>query len=536
MKNYELKNMNYPNRKARPQSYIVNRILLIFNSSRQLPIRKVLSFLLLFFLLSLPKLSYADDLGGRLRQLLPGDAPATVNERQFLYRELNELFRTLREEDRVSRKSLKKRVSRIEARLEKDFFRDYSGHTDLSETLRRGRYDDATASILYALAFEQFDVPYEGRIDHWESYVIADPEGRGIELRHPRTRKHQEAAERAFRREYLSLVRATVQPDMPSLSVAAADSLFYRLYYRPDRPLTFGQLAAYRQFRRAQSAYARKEFREAAVYLENALQRENRSAFLILAQATKLQLAALYRPEVEGDVNELFQQWNENPDSRYLPSAILQYFDDRQRLLLAERREIEAKDLLVAFRDRSPAGKEEWVAQIEKLQWLRLIAYYRTEDLPKQARMLAEDLYAAEPDNPAYRHVLGELLLGDLRLDNNESRQRADRLAQRYPFLKEQDRYADFLLRELALKVRDTFAREEERAGLLALAEFRQGLLKIPIDNDRNLWTLTAFLAASNYYFNSGNYVQARRYVEEGLKYGPEDDYLLHRRDVLRRY
>jgi hypothetical protein len=94
----------------------------------------------------------------------------------------------------------------------------------------------------------------------------------------------------------------------------------------------------------------------------------------------------------------------------------------------------------------------------------------------------------------------------------------------------------DLQLRELAWKVRDDYERDDAATGKQSLQRFRSALLGIPVNEDRSVWTLTAFLAASNYHFRVMEYDQARFFVAEGLKYNANDEYLLHRRDVLARY
>jgi len=108
--------------------------------------------------------------------------------------------------------------------------------------------------------------------------------------------------------------------------------------------------------------------------------------------------------------------------------------------------------------------------------------------------------------------------------------------AVRYPFIRTQERFADLHLRELAWKVRDDYERDDAFAGAESLSRFRAALIDIAIDEDRSVWTLTAFIAASNYYFRLEDYVQARFFVEEALRYNANDKYLLHRRDLLAKY
>ncbi len=84
--------------------------------------------------------------------------------------------------------------------------------------------------------------------------------------------------------------------------------------------------------------------------------------------------------------------------------------------------------------------------------------------------------------------------------------------------------------------MRDLFAVERVNDALDALGNFRRQLSAIPNGNDRRLWTLTAFVAASNYYFQREDYAPARAYVAEALRHDPNNDYLLHQRDLLARY
>lgn len=273
--------------------------------------------------------------------------------------------------------------------------------------------------------------------------------------------------------------------------------------------------------------------------LELALQKEERPAFLVLRKASELQLKAITQPDIEGDINTLFKQWAERPDNQYLPAAILQHFDEQQRLLLAEDSLGAAGDLLGDYLSRAPAGNTEWAKNLSDLQQYRLLRHHFTNGRIDLAQRLAENLFAEDPEDEAMRFVLGELVIDALRrtrLKGEEFAAAVETAASRYPFIRKQDRFADLLLRELAWKVRDRYEADDLHGGTDALHRFRQALIDIPIGEQRSLWTLTAFIAASNYYFRMEEYQQAREFVGEGLRYNPKEEYLLHRRDLLLRY
>ena len=482
----------------------------------------------------------AGGLESRLRLLIPGDAPAAAQERALVERGLENVFRQLRFLDRADRRSRRKQLNLIEERLRDQVLRQYDPAAAPGDAFRQGTYNDATAALLYALTLEAFGIPYEGRVDHWEAYLIADPAGRRPRLlRHPAARPHQPTAELRYRREYLGLLRQVTDENLTDLSEAAADDAFYRYYYRPGRALTFLQLSAYAQLRAAQSDYANGRYAEVFAHLTEAKQRENRRAFGLLEEAAQLQLGSLTEPDAEGYVTSLFELWREDPTNAYLPAALLRHFDERQRQLLAAGELDAARNYLNAYAERGPAAAGRWREELQLLQNLRLLNYYQEQGQLVAALHLAETLHEQFPDNANYQDYLAELTLVQLRRDYPDPDTlvaKAQEAIARYPFLEGHDRYADILLRQYALRVRDAFAAGDAAAGERRVADFRRLLTELPNGNDRPLWTLTAFVAASNYYFAEQDYAPARKYIDEALRYDPDNDFLLHQQDLLSRY
>lgn len=494
-------------------------------------------FFFLFLLTSTAPLR-ADALAARLRLLLPGEEAGVVNERQYLYQRVSGLFREL-DGKRAGRKSIRKRVGRIVSHLEDNYFKTYDGGADLADAFRRNRYNDATAAVLTALALEQYDVDYYVLVDHWESHLLADPRGKKIALRHPKAKKRKEKREIAFRANFVELVRATVAEDLSVRSRKQIDAAFSTYYYDPDKLLTFGQLSAYALYRKAQAAYRTDNFQRAVDLAKKASARENRPAFLVLRRAAEFQLAALAPKAVTGDIGKFYRQWTEDPNNTYLPAAILNHFDEQQQLLLAQDHPDLARTLLDDYVARAPAGSAAWEQELTILQRYRLVNHYYANGQLDLAKREAEALYADDPTNETVRYILGEIVIGSLRRTpaRGESFQRAvQSAAERYPFIRKQDRFADLLLRELAWKVRDLYAVDRAAEATSALEHFRTALVDIPIGRERSLWTLTAFYAASDFYFRQQDYARARRYVAEALTYTPDDQFLLHRQDLLGRY
>ena len=495
-------------------------------------------FLLLYLTALLPLVAHADVLSSRLRLLLPGEDAPTVNERQFLYQRINGMWLTL-EAKKVERKRTKKRIKRINEHLFASLFRRPVATARLADAFRTGSYNDATAALLLGLTYERFGVDYVAHVDHFRVYLVADPEGRDETILPPKFSAPTDKQRTAFRRQYVDVLRSTVLEDLPQLTPTEEDKIFFQHYYVPDRKLTLGQLAAFNYYRRAQAAYAAGEFAGAMALLETALLKEEQTAFLVLRTAAGLQLKAITQPTVEGDVSSLFRQWIEKPDNKYLPAALLQHFDEKQRLLLASNQVEATAQLLDDYLGRAPAGQEQWGNDLRQLRQYRLLRHYFVSGRSDLARELAEQLYEQNPGDEGIKFVLGEILIDGLRrtrLTGPAFTAAVEAVAQRYPFVREQNRFVNLLLRELAWNVRDRYEADDAAGGELALERFTDALVGIAVDEERSVWTLTAFLAVSNYHFRQENYVAARAYVDKGLAYNPRDSYLLHRRELLGRY
>ncbi len=480
----------------------------------------------------------AEDLTSRLRQLLPGEEPATVNERQFLHQRVRGMYLEL-ETSKISGKSKQKKIARIQAFLQRTYLRTYAPTANLADAFRKGSYNDATAAVLTALALEHFNIEYYALVDHWEAYLLADPTDKQEKIRHPASQKRREGQERTYQSNYIDLLRATIAPDLEVRGQEQIEQAFYDYYYQPKKLLSFGQLAAYALFQEGTAAYQAGAYAEAIDFAKRAAQRENRPVFLVLRRAAEMQLAASRQPEQSGDIQAFFSSWVEDPENKYFPAAILNHFDQQQQVLLATNRPDLARDLLNEYAAQAPAGSAPWEQELIRLQRLRLVAHHYKNNELQLAKKEAEALLAQDPNNEGIRFLLGELIIGELRRKRAKGQafeQLVQQAAEAYPFIRKQDRFADLLLRELAWKVRDLYAVDQLADAEKALARFRTALSDISIGRERSLWTLTAFYAASDYYFRQADYNSARKFIDEALAYAPADHFLLHRKDLLSRY
>lgn len=482
---------------------------------------------------------FAGDLYEQLRHLVPGESIERVNERQYLYQQVTSLFEKLEAEQKVHRKNKKKRIKRIQAYLAEHLLLTYDPAAALGDIFRSKRFNDASAAMLLKLCMEAYEVETEVYVDHWRAYSIADPEKRKVEIYFGKKEALKKSERSAFQADYLAAIRATIFPDLPVAEEKEEEATFISHYYPADKPLSATQLAAYDLYLRASAAYGNDQYREAIRLTEEGLKLEDRAPILLVQRAAETQLKSMEEPQIAGNLKTLFQQWNKEPDNQYLKSAILQHFDEEQRAVLTSGKPEATETLLSAYYNRTPTDQPEWKSELRRLQQFRLLSHYHKEGKLEASREIAKELYLENPDSSRMQYLLGEILVGQLRIGSSTGagfQKRMEVAKAEFPFLESHPRFIDLYLREQAIKIRDLYADERVDLARPALDQFRNTISKLSIGESRNLWTLTAFAAASYYHFCIADYHGAVEYIEEALRYAPDDQYLLHRLSVLQSY
>ncbi len=94
----------------------------------------------------------------------------------------NEFYKTLREISSSNKftKKPEKRVKFVFNTLHDKYFKLYEFNTGFSDIFINGSFNCLTASVLYALAFREFNIPYEVRVSKEHAYLIAYPDDHSV--------------------------------------------------------------------------------------------------------------------------------------------------------------------------------------------------------------------------------------------------------------------------------------------------------------------------------------------------------------------
>lgn len=501
--------------------------------------------LLLLLVIWLPVFSYAfpiqystaTSLDQKLEILLPDESESRQTERQYVKNQLEKFIDQLRAE-RIEKKSVKKKIKLITEAVTGRFLREESAKANIPDFFRKGIYSDATLTLVYAILMETFEVPWLAMVDHWDVFLLADPTGRqqklaGIGVEHTR------ALERGYRADYVNLLNLTLLPGQRPTSTEAVDSLYYTYHYAAKELLNFKQLAAYWHYERALRAYYFRDYLLTIRRLGLAQSLEKRLAFSALEQATYLQLANLAEEDGKQALFYLFELWAKDTENEYIPSALLTSFIKQTDDLIENGSDFGKGEQLYTFLISRGEDYPQWSADLRELYYLQKTRFAARQGQYGQVKVFVDSLYQMEPDNPTFRALAAEMSIWTLRSTNATGSQlkgELEDIMERYPFVRKTKGINDLLLADLAKEIRGHYEADQAYEGDNLLLQFRTKLAGSNPGKRRSMWVLTAYLAASNYYFRQREYIHALQLIEEGLRYSPEDDYLLHRQEVLSRY
>ncbi|MEM9836297.1 MAG: hypothetical protein AAF828_07330 [Bacteroidota bacterium] len=480
----------------------------------------------------------ADRLDEQIQLLLPDDGQNRATERQYVQRAIRSLISSL-ELEKITKKAPQKKVELIRERVVMNYLRSYVAGAELVDFFRKGEYDDISAAIVEAILFDHFAVPYFGVVQHWDARLLAVAKGMRETLSLPGEQPQTSTKQRAYKNDYVELLNLTVLPAQRPTSTEGVDSLFNRFHYAANEGLNFEQLAAYWHFQRAMHFYVQDDFLGAIRSLGIASQHEKRPAFAALEQATYLQLAQLDEENERQALFYFFELWNKDPDNKYLPNALLTHFVQSTTPLIEPGTDFGKGEQLYQFLESRGTDQPKWQNQLREIYYLQKSRYYGAQGRYDRVNAYIDSLYVMRPDHPVYRKVIGDLSIRAIRaeeLSGDALQKRVNQLTTRYPFLVDSPRITDFMLESQAKAIRRLYDADEGYRADSQLAIFRAQAGQLPDNQQRAVWVLTVYVAASNYYFRMGHYQQARNLIQQGLQLNPTDDYLLHRQEVLSGY
>ncbi|MEL7222577.1 MAG: hypothetical protein AAGJ93_14745 [Bacteroidota bacterium] len=467
----------------------------------------------------------------QLEILLPGSNAQAHSTRQYARQRILDLIDGL-EAQKISKKKPEKVIEMMQASVQKELLTQYEALADLTTLFTKGTYDQSSASIVYALLMDHLVVPYRFQIREAEIALVVYPETEARLLKVIHAPDFSEETQRHFQAAYLEFLNTT--GTVANHPHATPDILFTHYYPGQEEPLDMTTVASFLCYRQALKAYNEKAWMKTLDRLNCARQLEESPAYDVLEKAVYLQLAQTESSGRES-LYYLWELWKDQPEDA-LQTELVNRFN-KAITSLPEASVWVIDSLYLSFHDKF-TDHPQAQSQLKEMYFLQRARFHAQEGKYFPVMDFMDSLYQLRPNDLEVHHVIGFMLAKTLQpiRDYQEGLDRVNDYHKRYPFLRYNLVFQDRNFYFHAERVHALFANDQQEEGQHYFDEFIALYQQIGRTAHYESWLTTSYLAISNYYFRQKAYPQALQYIDQALRELPTDDYLLHRRDLLRRY
>ncbi len=472
----------------------------------------------------------------QLQLFVPGNTTDEQAARGFISAELQYLIDELIREHRVDRRSTKKAVQHIRQQVEASWLRVPQEYANFRDLFKRGAFNATTTTALYALLLEYFQIPYRIEANLWNLHLIADPNKHAVSMHPPIQQVQVTPLERAFMRDYVRLLDAMDLLDEEAKAQSERQT-FQQYYLGEARSLSLSELAGFLHYQQAMAAYQESNYQEALDRLDDAQRVAPRPVMDVLRQATLFQLATSADIGSRNALEYLLELRKVRAHEMF-DREVLRRFRDVAERTFAGHADVREFDQLYDYLRYKTKLDVDFERRLSTIYYDYKARQRSNRTGPSEVRPYVDSLYTYRPQDRQVQETLASMVAWTIRQDRNfiTGLPRLNRVFRQYPFLREHPYFQDLDLFYRAERIRLSFNNDQLKEGHYYFEEFKQ-LLKRYGNTPRSAsWTLTAYLAVSNYYYRWQDYHRARLILEEARALLPQDPYLAHRTHMLRNY
>ena len=472
------------------------------------------------------------ELDNQLALLLPGTSNHEQSTRAFAKEQIQNLI-TVLEDRRIRKKNADKAFEILEEEVSIRFLRQPGAFSHFHQLFTTGQYDRSTASALYALAMEYFELPYVLKVRDAEILLEATTPEDARAFALPHGDPWTAASSQRFQNAYLEVLRS-IGYLSPVEWRRSPQALYDQYYIGGQKELNLRQMASFLFCRQALKAYNDQAWSTALDWLYQAERLQAWPVQDVIRRAVWLQLATQANSPEES-LQHLWAIWQESPGSpwqRELLRHFSQTVSNQPKLSIWQ-----IDSTYLTFQERF-ADHPGALGQLRELYYLHRARFHAQNNNPELVMSYMDSLYTLRPQHTEVQDVLAGMLVWALQTEREfgPGLELIAKYERQYPFLASNALFQDRHLFYQAERIRYHFNADKAILGNRYLEEFQRHCRRINRPPSYVSWLSTAHLAASDYYFRQKNYQQAFMLVEEARQQAPEDPYLDHRVDVLRRY
>lgn len=413
------------------------------------------------------------------------------------------------------------------------FFKQYEEHILIDGIFNNGIYNCLTASMLYALVLDKYDIPYAIKEKPTHIYLVSFPGTEDIMFETTNPRGLYIPDDRTKRDYVSSLVsmKLTTQEYVNSVGIAQA---FNEFYYNSQN-ITLQQLAGLQYSNQALALHETKD-------IDGAIKSIRKAELLYSCARNQYIKRALI---MEALANSEFESLK---DIRYLAehANAASEIQDRKQVLGSFGNLLETKLL--------KNGQYEFVTQAHDILYkniqnekLRTDIHYNYEhavtywfymkDDKDEALVHAENAYAINTTDVRLQELILRVVMLKIEQQVNTSRSPEtlpfQAYADKFPFLSSNKQFRMLIVMQYAFKARELFSKNQPTEGYQYMARMELALKMPDADAISQQRIGLVYAEAGACHFRKKEYGKARSILRKGLQLVPDHSEIKERLRIV---
>ncbi len=462
-------------------------------------------------------------------ELFNSGVPSSSNPRDQFYRFLKGL-----DLSKFQDKKADKKVKFIYESLHKAFLTKYEAVNLFSDIWKTGYYNCVSATALYSIAFNYFDIPYVIKEKPNHVYPVAYPHDKQVIVETTNPMVGSFAFTAQFKETYIESLRKQKLISNQEASSKGVSELFDKYFFKEELDITLAQLVGIQYMNDGIFRLDNEKWLEATWQFEKAY------LFYPSDQVTNGLAASYFKA---------FQQ-NQKKDSTHalLVARLSRFAKYGITFDMVKSEFVQAINSLLFDQGKSAElstyykvlsrglKQKELIEEIDFLYNYEVGRYYYNQGRYSDSEPYFEKAFSLRPSNQEVQTIFLTLLERKLRgtTKADEAVTVLEKTLQENPLIKTNNNFNTLLATAYLAKFAEDFENNRPTEGDKYRLLFEQNFGNNKDLNINDYLIGQAYSTAAVYYFKKNQNTKAKTYIEKGLEYAPDNRELLMRKRALR--
>jgi tetratricopeptide (TPR) repeat protein len=459
------------------------------------------------------------------------------NQKINAYKEQLNLFYKKLEEKKIRAKSTKKATKIIFKMAHKALLKNYETFAQVNQIFDDGTYNCLTATILFSLIFDHFDIDYQVKELPTHVYIIVEPNGINL------TMETTDSSNGLYKVDKHTMINDLEQLQIISKQESRShtvDELYKKYSVGEEQIISYKELAADLYYNTAIINYEAGKYEVAHRLIDKGLflYPKRQANFTRISIIYQLTLAVdLMRPE---SLQPLFILLKNDRYSRVVQTDLVNNLRFAAQKFLVENDNQSAYEAIRTYiQINLPKSKyNDLDKSLEETHFICFGYYKSLKNDYDTAIEYLKKAYQIAPENLRVKAMLVEAIIGKEQLTRvSDLYEILMSYTSQYPFLTEFDDFNYQLILGLSGQVATHFNKNEEKLGFKKLNEFMSKLNQTtPNESLIQRAISIAYAPIHSYYVRKSDYENAKFWIKKGLQLAPKSKTLNRKKAVFRTF